>query len=130
MKLKLNSEFGKLKAVITHTPGREIERLTPDNTSELLFEDVPFLGGMRREHDEFRNLIKDEAGAKVYRLHDLLVEVLLDSNVKKALFTHALNSTNSVDFMDDILARYSSAECASMLVAGNKDQRINQKTQQ
>ncbi len=27
MNLKLNSEYGKLKAVITHRPGREIERL-------------------------------------------------------------------------------------------------------
>jgi arginine deiminase len=41
MNLKLNSEFGRLKAVITHRPGKEIERLTPANTSELLFEDVP-----------------------------------------------------------------------------------------
>jgi arginine deiminase len=67
MNLKLNSEFGKLKAVITHRPGKEIERLTPANTSELLFEDVPYLEGMQQEHDEFRGLIRDAVGAKVHQ---------------------------------------------------------------
>ena len=74
MNLKLHSEFGRLKAVITHRPGKEIERLTPANTSELLFEDVPYLEGMQQEHDEFTNLIRMASGAEVYRLRELLIE--------------------------------------------------------
>ena len=46
MKLKLFSEFGTLKKVLMLRPGKEIERLTPENTSELLFEDVPYLEAM------------------------------------------------------------------------------------
>ena len=120
MNLRLNSEFGKLKAVITHRPGREIERLTPANTSELLFEDVPYLEGMQKEHDEFTNLIKNSGEAHVYRLRDLLIEVMFDQNLKSRLFETVLNKSGSAFLVDDVLARYSTAECASMLIAGIK----------
>lgn len=127
MNLRLNSEFGKLKAVITHRPGREIERLTPANTSELLFEDVPYLEGMQKEHDEFTNLIKNSVGAKVYRLRDLLTEVMFDQKLKSYLFKTTLNKSKSTFLIDDILARYSTAECASMLIAGIKIKELRRK---
>jgi len=129
MKLKLNSEFGKLKAVITHRPGREIERLTPANTSELLFEDVPYLEGMQREHDEFTSLIRDASGAEVYRLRDLLIEVLLNKNLKRDLIEQTLIKTDSKSLGEDILARYSTAEITSMLIAGIKVKEISKKLQ-
>ena len=127
MNLKLNSEYGKLKAVITHRPGREIERLTPSNTSELLFEDVPYLEGMQKEHDEFTGLIKNAVGAEVYRLRDLLIEVMLDHNLKKQIFKGLLTHMNSASLVDDFLARYSTAECASMLIAGIKVKELKDK---
>ncbi len=127
MNLKLNSEYGRLKAVITHRPGKEIERLTPSNTSELLFEDVPYLEGMQKEHDEFTSLIRDSIGAQVYRLHDLLVEVMIDQNLKNQLFEASLAKSDSVFLSDDILARYSTAECAKMLIAGIKVKELKRK---
>ena len=127
MNLRLNSEFGKLKAVITHRPGKEIERLTPANTSELLFEDVPYLEGMQREHDEFRSLIRDAVGAKVYRLHDLLVEIMIDKKLKASIFKGLLQKHNSTSILEDILAQYSTAECASMLIAGIKVKELQKK---
>ncbi len=127
MNLQLNSEFGKLKAVITQRPGREIERLTPSNTSELLFEDVPYLEGMQKEHDEFTNLIKNSVGAQVYRLRDLLTEVLFDQQLKIDLFETTLKKSDSAFLVDDILARYSTAECTSMLIAGIKVKELKKK---
>lgn len=127
MNLKLNSDFGKLKAVIMHRPGKEIERLTPDNTSELLFEDVPYLEGMQTEHDEFRALIRDAVNARVYRIHDLLVDILRDEQLKIRMFKTLLARMNSVALLEDILARYSNAECAAMLVAGIKVKELRRK---
>jgi len=127
MNLKLNSEFGKLKTVITHRPGKEIERLTPHNTSELLFEDVPYLEGMQLEHDEFRSLIKEAVGAQVYRLHDLLVEIMLDKNLKTSIFKQLLKKFNSESMAEDMLARYSTAECAGILIAGIKVKELRKK---
>jgi arginine deiminase len=129
MNLRLNSEFGRLKAVITHRPGREIERLTPSNTSELLFEDVPYLEGMQKEHDEFTSLIRDSVGAHVYRLRDLLIEVMLNNKIKQGLLAQTLIKTDSISLQEDILARYSTAEIASMLIAGIKVKEIQGKIQ-
>lgn len=56
MNLRINSEFGTLKAVLMHRPGKEIDRLTPYNKEFLLFEDVPYLEALQKEHDNFSNL--------------------------------------------------------------------------
>ncbi len=127
MNLRLNSEFGKLKSVITHRPGREIERLTLHNTRELLCEDVPYLEGMQREHDEFTSLIRNAGGAKVYRLRDLLIEVLLNKELKSGLIALTLKKTNSTSLREDIIAMYSTAEIASMLIGGIKVKELKRK---
>ena len=127
MNLRLNSEYGKLKAVITHRPGREIERLTPSNTSELLFEDVPYLEGMQQEHDEFTSLIRNASGAEVYRLRDLLIEIMFNKKLKINLLEESLQKDISSSLKEDILARYSTAEIASMLIGGIKIKELKKK---
>ncbi len=129
MDLKLNSEFGTLRAVITHRPGHEIERLTPYNTSELLFEDVPYLEVMQQEHDQFTALIRDSTGAKVYRLHELLVDVLINDQLLLDTFKKYLKPVGLDAQVDDILARYSTSECATMLIAGIKTRELKKKYQ-
>lgn len=41
MIFKVNSEIGKLKAVMMQPPGKEIERLTPSNMKSLLWDNIP-----------------------------------------------------------------------------------------
>lgn len=41
--INVYSEIGKLRSVLLHRPGREIENLTPDALDRLLFDDIPFL---------------------------------------------------------------------------------------
>jgi arginine deiminase len=82
---------------------------------------------MQREHDEFRALIRDAVGAKVYRLHDLLMETLQKIGRKTALFSRLMESMDSESFVEDFLARYSTAECASILVAGIKVKELRKK---
>ncbi|MCC5929328.1 MAG: arginine deiminase [Cyclobacteriaceae bacterium] len=129
LKLKLNSEFGTLRAVITHRPGHEIERLTPYNTSELLFEDVPYLEVMQKEHDEFTSLIHNSTGARVYRLHELLVDVLIDDDLLFKVFSENLEHKNLRHLAEDIIPRYSTSECSSILIAGIKVKELRKKFQ-
>ncbi|MFT4857906.1 MAG: arginine deiminase, partial [Planctomycetota bacterium] len=81
MNLRLNSEFGTLKAVLMHRPGKEIDRLTPYNKEYLLFDDVPYLEALQQEHDTFSSLIKSSTGAMVYQLRELLIRVLYDQQI-------------------------------------------------
>jgi len=127
MNLRLYTEFGTLKRVIMHRPGWEIERLTPQNTSELLFEDVPFLESMQKEHDEYTNLIKNVTDAKVYRLRQLLLDILVDQNLKNSILKEALAQAGQQEISEDIISKYSTAEIINLLISGLRIDEIKKK---
>ncbi len=127
MNLRLNSEFGTLKAVLMHRPAKEIDRLTPYNKDLLLFEDVPYLEAMQKEHDFFSDLIKQTTGAKVYRLHELLIQVCTERNILQSLMTDALTKVGLSHLMEPILERLSTSECATALTAGIKVHELRRK---
>ena len=72
---RIESEIGPLRHVVTHRPGRELERLTPSNIHRLLFDDVPWAGRAREEHDAFVDVLASR-GAVVHRFRDLLAGAL------------------------------------------------------
>ena len=39
--IQVNSEIGRLKTLLLHRPGEELEALTPEYMSRMLFDDVP-----------------------------------------------------------------------------------------
>ena len=91
MSLRLYSEYGTLEMVLTHRPSREIERLTPYNQSELLFEDVPYLEVMQQEHDFFTQLMRSTTNTRVLKIHDLLIDILLDKRITGAAMKSVAN---------------------------------------
>ena len=112
MHLTINSEFATLKEVIVHRPGREIDRLTPYNKHLLLFEDVPYLEEMQREHDVFTKLIREKCGAEVYYFDKLLGDILTDDKLRNELIREAL----AVSRLDHL----SKEQCVQALIAGIK----------
>lgn len=75
MKIDVFSEIGKLKTVLLHRPGRELENLTPDLLERLLFDDIPYLKVAQEEHDEFARVLR-ENGVKVLYIKDMVIEAL------------------------------------------------------
>jgi arginine deiminase len=73
--LQVFSEIGRLKKVLLHRPGRELENLTPDWLERLLFDDIPWLELAQKEHDHFAQVFKD-LGVEVVYLVDLVAETL------------------------------------------------------
>jgi len=41
--INVTSEIGRLKKVLLHRPGEELENLMPDYLDRLLFDDIPYL---------------------------------------------------------------------------------------
>jgi arginine deiminase len=70
-----NSEVGKLRVVILHRPGAELQRLTPQNNDTLLFDGLPWVARAQEEHDAFAALLRSR-GVEVLLLSDLLTEAL------------------------------------------------------
>ena len=74
----VHSEVGQLRKVIVHRPGLEMRRLTPTNAAELLFDDVIWARKARQDHDAFVDLMREEFGITVWRVHELLKDVVDD----------------------------------------------------
>jgi arginine deiminase len=78
--INVYSEIGKLKKVLLHRPGKELENLMPEYLDRLLFDDIPYLKIAQQEHDAFANIFR-ENGAEVVYLEDLVVESLVNDEV-------------------------------------------------
>lgn len=75
MPLHVDSEVGHLKQVMLHEPGLELDRLTPQNCDELLFDDVMWARKAREEHRAFADGL-EQRGVKVHLFRDKLGEAL------------------------------------------------------
>jgi arginine deiminase len=73
--LGVHSEVGRLREVVLHRPGLELERLTPATVRDLLFEDVLWAERAREEHDAFAAVLR-EHGVTVHLFSDLLAQAL------------------------------------------------------
>jgi len=78
--IRVYNEIGKLKRVLLHYPGEEIENIVPDYLSRLLFDEIAFLKQAQIEHNQFSNILKNE-GVEVLYLADLMAEILKDPNI-------------------------------------------------
>uniref|UniRef100_UPI002030638A arginine deiminase family protein n=1 Tax=Actinomyces sp. 217892 TaxID=2927827 RepID=UPI002030638A len=89
MKFSVDSEIGELETVILHRPGKEMNRLTPDNKDELLFDDVLWLERAQQEHDQFAAVLK-QRGVNVLYLKDLLTDTVKIPQARQYLLEGAL----------------------------------------
>lgn len=80
--VNVNSEIGRLKQVIVHRPGKELENLMPDYLDRLLFDDIPYLEEAQSEHDAFAKVLEDN-GVEVLYLERLVTEAIDDADVKE-----------------------------------------------
>lgn len=85
------SEIGKLKKVLLHRPGKELENLVPKILTELLFDDIPFLKIAQEEHDTFSKTLTS-LGVEVVYVENLLAQALdTDKSVKDAFLTQFIH---------------------------------------
>src|SRR5207247_3658551 len=81
MRLNVTSEIGRLKSVLVHLPGREIDLMVPPMMAQLLFDDILYGQVAREEHCVFQQLILFIAD-EVVEVQDLLEEVFEDEKLK------------------------------------------------
>ncbi len=82
MRLNVTSETGRLKRVLVHEPGREIDLMVPPMMAQLLFDDILYGQVAREEHRRFQQLIRYVA-EEIYDIQDLLEDILEDEKIKK-----------------------------------------------
>lgn len=93
------SEIGKLNKVLLHRPGKELEKLTPNNFERLLFDDIPYLKVAQEEHDRFAEVLK-ENGVEVCYYQQETAKALADIEVRRNFVNEFVNMTK--DFSESI----------------------------
>ncbi len=95
MAICVKSEIGKLRKVLIHRPGGELEHLTPEYLTTLLFDDIPYLKRAQIEHDSFADTLRG-CGVEVVYLCDLVAQALdTDPSVRRQFITEFLSNADT-----------------------------------
>ena len=117
MRLNVTSEIGRLKSVLVHLPGREIDLMIPPMMAQLLFDDILYGQVAREEHRRFQQLIRFVAD-DVYDLQDLLEEVLEDTDAKKRIVRDLARRNGLRPRLTGQLLEQPAGALAEVLIAG------------
>ena len=81
VEVNVQSEIGKLNGVIIHTPGEEVENMTPENAERALYSDIINLSIARKEYKQISGVLSKLT--KTYEVKDLLCNILKDDKIKQ-----------------------------------------------
>jgi len=122
VKINVKSEVGELEGVIIHTPGAEVENMTPQNAQRALYSDILNLDIAKWEHAQLSGVLKKVS--KTYEVVDLLEKVLINPKAKELLVNTICKYENLIFLQDDLLD-IPAKELARILVEGMPLQRNN-----
>ncbi len=117
MALRVDSEIGRLRRVLVHRPGREIDWMVPSMMSLLLFDDILDGEQARKEHDAFSRVLA-AAGAELLYAEALLAEVLGQGGPRAELMAELTEEYGVGADLARILGDLTPEELAMSLIAG------------
>src|SRR3954462_13865573 len=101
----VTSEVGRLRTVLLHRPGPELQRLTPRNNDRLLFDGIPWVSRAQDEHDAFAEALASR-GVEVLYLADLLEEALESEDARTLAIDSAMDSLHLGDSLRAYLSSF------------------------
>ena len=129
--IHVTSEIGKLKTVMLHRPGKEIENVYPEILHRMLVDDIPYLPIAQEEHDLFAQTLRDN-GAEVLYLEDLLTDALADDNIKEEFLEKIIAESGYAagtihDGLKEFLLSFSTKDMVNKIIAGVRKDEIKTK---
>ena len=115
MKTCINSEIGRLEGVIIHTPGSEVENMTPENAERALYSDILNLSVASKEYAQLAGVLKSVT--KVFDVKDLLSDILKDEKVKFQLVEKICANQDFICDAHDLLQK-SASQLTNLLIEG------------
>jgi len=115
--IKVSSEIGDLKAVILHTPGNEVQNMTPQNAQRALYSDILNLTVANKEYKEFKGVLSQLT--QTFEVSDLLLDILKDDKVKETLLKRILKSEN-IERYERHIINLDNKEIARRLIEGSE----------
>lgn len=127
--IRVFSEIGKLKSVLLHCPGAEVENIVPDYLRRLLFDEIVYQEQAKKEHNQFADILKRE-GVEVVYLTDLMADVLEDSSVREIFLKEFMEEGKAItkglqESIMELLRDYSAKELINKCIAGIRTEELN-----
>ncbi|MFC2115125.1 arginine deiminase family protein [Bacteroidota bacterium] len=101
MKTGIISETGKLGGVIIHTPGPEVENMTPVNAERALYSDILNLSVASREYEQLIGIL--DRYTRTFQVKDLLSDILEIETVRNELINSICRNENVPETIPDLL---------------------------
>ena len=125
------SEIGRLRKVMLHRPGQELENLVPEYLERLLFDDIPYLKEAQREHDAFAECLRAQ-GVEVVYLTDLVAESITDTAVRQEFIRQFIKESGvreerTGERLYEYLAAMPDKEMVSAMMAGIRKSALREK---
>lgn len=118
----IDSEIGILEGVILHTPGNEVENMTPKTVQKALYSDILNLSVAGNEYSQFRGVL--DKVTKTYQVRDLLRDILQNEKVKSGL-VNRIAEHEKVDSIRDFLLNMNPEALAGAFIEGVELERDN-----
>jgi arginine deiminase len=119
MPVDVTSEIGTLESVLVHTPGHELEAVTPGNRADYLYDDIIDLEIAQREHRQFVSVLR--RFARVHQVRDLLSEILEHPEARDFLISKTMDVVPD-DELSKRLGTYPPAQMIEMLIEGTREE--------
>ena len=115
LEIDVCSEFGQLEGVIIHTPGLEVEEMTPENAERALYSDILNLSVAGEEYATFKGVLNKIT--TTFEVKDLLADILTDQRVKVALVKDICNNEGALEILPRLMEQ-DATELARQLIQG------------
>lgn len=102
IQVNITSEIGKLNAVILHTPGKELQNMTPETAQRALYSDILNLTVAREEYAQLKGVL--DKITKTFEISELLVDVLKSDKVRFDIINRICTNENVIDIRDNLLS--------------------------
>lgn len=113
--INVTSEIGELQGVILHTPGVEVENMTPTEAHRALYSDILNLDIARKEYAQLSGVLQKVT--QTFQVKELLLQVLANDQAKLELITRICQHEGVMDLMDR-LCQMPPKQLAGVLIEG------------
>jgi arginine deiminase len=115
LSVDIRSEIGELESVILHSPGAEVENMTPENAERALYSDILNLNIGLAEYSQMLGVLSKVA--KTCEVRDLLRQVLELPSAREELVSNICRN-ESTDGIRDQLLDLPARELSTALIEG------------
>lgn len=115
LRIDVQSEIGRLDAVLLHRPGAEVENMTPRNVQRALYSDILNLSIAQTEYEQLYGVLSKVA--EVYEVRELLIRVLDRPESRRQLVERICMTEDVMSYFEGLMAM-SSEELSKVLIEG------------